>query len=734
MMLGGAAFYFALPLGAGCCDAHFGMGLFSRSLRFAGLVGVLIGLIGCSERTDSVADEGGAASRDDSWKRPESCVECHAAVVENWSLSHHALAQREPDLLRDLEAFTGGKTVDETGQSYLLLNEEGRFGIEAIYDEGGKPPKTSMVDGVIGETPIQQFLVKSDDGRYQTHAMTFDVHKKEWFNVFGDEERDPADWGHWTGQGMNWNANCAWCHTTEYEKNYDYLSDTYASTWTALGVSCIQCHDGMKEHVADARAAGYASVEKGEDAARVAMENCASCHARREELTPNAFHAGERFDDHYRLALPDIPWAYFEDGQAREENYVYGSLMMSRMGHKGVSCVDCHNPHGGETLLPATDNNLCLRCHSTGLNEATLIDDATHSRHAPGSEGAQCVSCHMPERNYMQRDPRRDHGFTSPDPWLAEKYGTPNACMNCHADQGLGWAKEQMRAWYPESPRRDRVRERAEALHAAYLGEAGYAPRILSLLQAEENVYWRAAYLRILATAPSEPGVLEAGTAAMLATEPIEREAGIMILESRQSSFGALQNALDDPSRLVRVRAAEALMSMYDPSRLAFKDWLALSEMNADRPAGALRLAELAISQNNAGLAEKMTNLALGFDENNPQLKYDGAIMLDRIGNVDAALKQLYKAKRLAPEMAMLYYAEGLLRAEKGDMVGSVALLKQAVGKDASQDRWWYNLAVGQMRLGARDDAGKSIERALELSPSNPQYLQLRTSLGVESR
>ena len=151
--------------------------------------------------------------------------------------------------------------------------------------------------------------------------------------------------------------------------------------------------------------------------------------------------------------------------------------------------------------------------------------------------------------------------------------------------------------------------------------------------------------------------------------------------------------------------------------------------MNSDRTAGALRLAELAASQSDVAMAKKMTSLAVSFDDNNPQLKYDAAIMLDRVGDVDAALKYLYQAKRLAPDMALLYYAEGLLRAEKGDMVGSVALLKQAVGRDALQDCWWYNLAVGQMRLGRNDDAKKSLDEALELVPEHSQYRQLRDSL-----
>ena len=94
------------------------------------------------------------------------------------------------------------------------------------------------------------------------------------------------------------------------------------------------------------------------------MENCASCHARREELN-GKFHVGDKFSDHYRLSLPDEAGLYYPDGQVKEEDYEkFGSFSMSRMGNKGVSCIDCHNPHSGKLLLPVENNALCMSCHA----------------------------------------------------------------------------------------------------------------------------------------------------------------------------------------------------------------------------------------------------------------------------------------------------------------------------------------------------------------------------------
>ncbi len=66
-------------------------------------------------------------------------------------------------------------------------------------------------------------------------------------------------------------------------------------------------------------------------------------------------------------------------------------------------------------------------------------------------EGAQCVSCHMPERTYMVVDPRRDHGFRVPRPALSEKIGAPDVCTSCHQDKTQEWASNVVKQQYPDS-------------------------------------------------------------------------------------------------------------------------------------------------------------------------------------------------------------------------------------------------------------------------------------------
>src|SRR5690606_114816 len=122
------------------------------------------------------------------------------------------------------------------------------------------------------------------------------------------------------------------------------------------------------------------------------------------------------------------------NGQIRDEVFVYGSFAMSKMHSAGVTCVNCHNPHSLKTILPVEDNSLCQSCHLAGAMGAPLIDPVAHSFHPQGSEGNQCVNCHMPKTTYMQADPRADHGFLLPDPLRTKRLDIPNACSNCHSD------------------------------------------------------------------------------------------------------------------------------------------------------------------------------------------------------------------------------------------------------------------------------------------------------------
>lgn len=692
----------------------------------------LLFVFGCSQASDPEESEvpvestAVPARTAMDWKNPQTCLACHANEHSDWVDSHHALANRLVDPSIDGERFAVGEFQDLAGRTYRVENEDGRMAISEQNADGDFVAVEAKA--VIGTTPLQQPLVEGEGGRWQAHAMAWDPAEEEWFNVFGGEERLVGEWGHWTGQGMNWNSNCAWCHMTEYDKNFDALENAYASTWTQQGISCIACHSGMEEHVATAGLATYVAPPKSDK--KAIMENCASCHARREELTDGNFEAGDRFSDHYRLMLYDHPTAYFPDGKANEENFVYGSFVHSKMGHAGVSCMDCHNPHSNELTLPAQSNATCIQCHSTGNLGASVIDLNTHSRHPIGSTGDSCVECHMPERVYMARDPRRDHGFTIPDPYMAKEFGAPDACSNCHQDLGTDELLEHFDAWWGNSARVKDLRDRAHLLQVVWDGALDSPDAILQRLAAEPNPYWKASWMRMLTPFSDLESVKIVAEENATAEEAILRDAALQVLSRRPDALALLQDGLQDPRRLVRMRAADTLAGTPYLTPELNQEHDAYLQANADRPTGALRIASKAADAGDVEKVRQYSNLAIGHDRKNGAIRYDVAILYDRVGLAAEAIQHLRVAHGYDPSTGLYLFSIGLLQAGQGNLAEAAESLQRALRIEPNQHRWLFNLAVIQVRLGDVLAARASLERALQLAPDEESYKSFQQQLG----
>ena len=60
--------------------------------------------------------------------------------------------------------------------------------------------------------------------RVQVLRISWDTVKKEWFYLPPPdvpEKLDPHDVLHWTGMAQCWNTMCAYCHSTDLQKNFD---------------------------------------------------------------------------------------------------------------------------------------------------------------------------------------------------------------------------------------------------------------------------------------------------------------------------------------------------------------------------------------------------------------------------------------------------------------------------------------------------------------------------------
>jgi Flp pilus assembly protein TadD/nitrate/TMAO reductase-like tetraheme cytochrome c subunit len=638
---------------------------------------------------------------------PDSCVNCHEKAVNDWKKSHHAKANRPVSVAKDAPAFTPTREIEESGVTYQMVRVDDAFKLRVIAAD--ESVEEYDLVGVIGETPIRQYLAHLPGNKLQTISATYDVLNDRWVDVFAGQDRMPGEWGHWLGQGMNWNANCAYCHTTEYEKGFDYEGNLYQSTWIQQGLACAECHSGLEEHVTASLAGDYEAGLLALDREQT-EHNCVTCHSRRDQLTADAFELGDAYHDHFSLSLPDQPGLYYPDGQILDEVFVHASFEMSRMNHAGVSCMDCHNPHTLEHILPVENNMLCMRCHDGGVMDSPIIEPLAHSFHPAGSTGNLCVECHMSETVYMQEDWRADHGFHSPDPLMTKELGIPNACNKCHTEESVDWAVEHAEAWYGEKLANSRQRQRARAISKAYDYESAALPELLALAAEEDIPAWQATYAGLIANYLPHAGA-EAHLRSLLDHEsPLVRERAVSGLARTENGGDALIAKLSDESRSVRIAASRGLAArnedVADPR--AAKEWAEYLGFNADRPQSLFMLANQAARESRPEEVLDRVQRAIALDTLNPEMYHQSAILLSSAGLNKDARKQLFAGWELAPQEPRFPYSLGLLAAETGDLQTAVGYLEETVAMAPDFYRAWHNLSLAYQQLNRPEDAQRA--------------------------
>jgi tetratricopeptide (TPR) repeat protein len=596
----------------------------------------------------------------------------------------------------------------DAGAVQSAFEQSGDGFVVRSADANGEPAEFPVAY-TFGVEPLQQYLVEMPDGRLQAFSVAWDTRAaadggQRWFDLHPDESIDGDDPLHWTGLLYNWNSNCAECHSTGVVKGYDLESDAYATRLSEVNVGCEACHGPGSNHAASpattglalgavARAwavpAGGAIAERSPgagDETRVEIEVCAGCHSRRSQLT-DAVAPGDPYLDGFRPALLTDP-LYHADGQIRDEVFVYGSFLQSRMHAAGVTCSDCHEPHSGR--LRAEGNAVCGQCH---LPTAFATPD--HHRHEPGTAGTRCVDCHMPAETYMVVDPRRDHSFRVPRPDLSVTLGTPNACADCH-DESAGWAAQRVAEWFPEG--RSGAFHYAEALAAGRNWSAdrsGLLTRVVA--DPEMPAIVRATALSLLAEQLDDAALL-ALRSAIDSGEPLLELAAIDALAALPAAArpDLGQRFLTGGTLALRIAAAESLLparAALSPRRQADLD-AALTELesvqrfSADRPEGLVARASLELALGRRAAAESTLRLAIE------------------------------RHRAFTPAYANL----ADLYRELGREVDAEETLRQGLAIAPSDAGLTHALGLALVRAGRPDEALPLLERARELAPDEPRY------------
>ncbi|MEH6347197.1 MAG: multiheme c-type cytochrome [Bermanella sp.] len=601
------------------------------------------------------------------------------------------------------------------GQTWFFINSD--HGLEIINDE--KINNTSPLEHIKAPQPIINSATENSSGPL-----------------------------HWTSSFYNWNSRCASCHTTGFNKNYDDKTDNYNSQFTADNVGCEACHGQGKQHIKWARGDTEKNIQYNgfqyslkdtgvwdvineiakdnsspEEIGKGAIRNevidniakqtineqssvhrapstkmrtglsshqqitaCAGCHSRRLQLGQH--QEGEAFTDNYLPMLIEEP-LYHDDGQIKDEVFVWGSFTQSKMFQAGVVCSSCHNAHS--LKLKITGNGLCTQCHSP-----SVYDNNQHHKHTPTSSGAQCVNCHMPSTTYMNVDDRRDHSFQIPRPDLSKEIDSPDACTNCHTNKNQDWAGEKITELFGHNLK---PHVYAKPFFKAQLSHQTQTKQLLHL-----------------ANNPILPAIIRASAWTHIGNH------------HTKSSVKALQDALKNESAVIRLGAVRSLSTLPNDLRLELLDQNLNEKSMAVRVEMARQLAAINLSKLKLDTRKKIKSLfsdlisAARYDADTPENQIILGNFYLAQNHIKKAIKHFQSALALEPHFqnALLNLAD-LYRGKNEDHK-ALPLLKEAISHHGYSSYPHYALGLLYIRQSQLELAIENLRQATQLDSENISY------------
>ena len=378
----------------------------------------------------------------------------------------------------------------------------------------------------------------------------------------------------------------------------------------------------------------------------------------------------------------------------------------------------------------------------------------------------------MPGKVYMGNDLRHDHSFRVPRPDLSAKYGTPNACSNCHKDKSEKALADAVVKWY--GPKRkyhfaedlvpgSRLDANSEK-HLKNLIDNKFVPKIIKATATFYlgNIPTQTSLNTILARLASKEAQIRYRALRSLASFPVE------------TWKDAVAPLLADKVRAVRIAAADLYITVpvaQIPSQYAKAFSLAKAELEksliyqTDFSTGNVMLADYYLKLQDYPNAEKfylrglkkdgnmnyaLLNLsvvynmqgknqqalqtlqtALKNDAKNERIYYNMALLFNEMNKISEAEKAFAKAVELKSMNPKVYYNYGLLLNQNKKYKEAEKVLLKGLTLNPSDGELYYALTFVYIQTNNKGKAQETGLKLKQLEPNNPNYQQLFASLGI---
>ena len=665
----------------------------------------------------------------------ESCRECHEKFYQLWEPSYHGQAMMPINAgFIAKHNLPDSKPIEVEGNMFSVEFKDSTM---VMYEhDGDELVETYDVLWAMGGHNVYCFLTPFEKGKLQNIPLAFDANRNEWFNypmagVRHFTDGSPEDEAlPWKDAMFAFNTGCYSCHISQLSTNFDLNTETYHTTWREPGINCETCHGPGGEHIRI-----FKELKEGEEAEEMGLivtttftqeqhnSSCAPCHAKMTPITPS-YMPGDKYFDNYNLTtLEDRD--FYPDGRDLGENYTMTGWMLNPcIQESELHCITCHTSSGRDRNKDKP-NNSCIGCHAD-----IGADIQGHSGHKT-EDGLTCLSCHMPKREFVGRFLRSDHSFRPPMPEATIKFGSPNACNQCHADKTPEWANEIVKN-HPNGNYQEETLEWAQLIKEARDNDWTNVEKMYNYINnPETNEVVANSFIRLLANCTLDsktPVLLEAlnNKSELVRSSAAYGLAGIHTEEVQN----ALLEACQDEIRLVRIQAANALTG-FSPESFALEQKAIFEKAEAEYVTSMTSRLDnwsnhynLGIYHQNKGdvqaaLASYETAARLYPESLMPLI--NSSVLYSYIGNTAKAEENLKLAIKHHPENEAANLNLGLLLAEQGKLDEAEEALKTVLRVNSEQAVAAYNLSV----IVSQKDMAQAVgyaEIAARANPDEPKY------------